>query len=607
MPWIRGSVYKPIADYGVIGDTRTAALVGVDGSVDWCCFPRFDSPSVFGALLDDEKGGRFRIEPVGDYTSHQRYFPLTNILLTSFHLHDGTGAFEVLDFMPAPNRAVPIASPHEIHRRVRGLRGEVAVEVRFEPRFDYARADTRLDVTGAGVRATDGVETIILSASEPCVWALDGAQRAAFARFTVTPRLDHWLVLRWGADDHAMASAAESQMKLEATAAFWNEWAGHISYSGLYRAEVERSALALKLLFYEPTGAVVAAATTSLPEEIGGVRNWDYRYCWLRDAAFTLSALNIVGLHDEARRFVDYLQWVSRDAGEPLQLMYGIGGERELAEHELSHLSGYRDSRPVRIGNHAYSQLQLDIYGELLAAVWLWHQQHRVDGEFWQLLVRIVDWVADNWHRPDSSIWEIRAEPRHYVHSKVMCWVALDRAIRLADELGAPPTLARWRAARDAVRADVLERGWNGEKGAFVQSYGSSSLDAANLLISVYGFLPGDDPRVVGTIQATLRELTRDGMIYRYTSDDGLPGEEGIFSICTFWLADALALSGDRASAERVFRRMLRFASPLGLYAEQIDPRTGDFLGNFPQAFTHIALINTARLIESGAGERPDR
>jgi GH15 family glucan-1,4-alpha-glucosidase len=606
MRWIRGSVYKPIAAYGVIGDTRTAALIGVDGSVDWCCFPRFDSPSVFGAVLDDEKGGRFRIQPVGDYTSHQRYFPLTNILLTSFHLHDGTGAIEVLDFMPAPDGALPIASPHEIHRRIRGLRGEVEVEIRFQPRFDYARADIWLDVTGAGVRATDGVETIILSSSEPCGWELDAAQQAAVTRLTISPRLDQWLVLRWGADDHSTASAAVSQMKLEETAAYWNDWAGNISYTGLYRAEVERSALALKLLFYEPTGAVVAAATTSLPEEIGGVRNWDYRYCWLRDAAFTLSALNIVGLHDEARRFVDYLQWVARDAGEPLQLMYGIGGERELPEHELSHLSGYRDSRPVRIGNHAYSQLQLDIYGELLAAVWLWHQQHPVDGEFWQLLVRIVDWVADNWHRPDSSIWEIRAEPRHYVHSKVMCWVALDRAIRLADQLGAPPTLPRWRAAREAVHADVIEHGWNEEKGAFVQSYGSSALDAANLLIGVYGFLPGDDPRMVGTIQATLRELTRDGMIYRYTSDDGLPGEEGIFSICTFWLADALALSGDHAFAERVFRRMLRFASPLGLYAEQIDPRTGDFLGNFPQAFTHIALINTARLIESAAGERAD-
>jgi GH15 family glucan-1,4-alpha-glucosidase len=599
MRWLRGSDYKPIAAYGVIGDTRTAALIGVDGSVDWCCFPRFDSPSVFGALLDNEQGGRFRIQPVRDYTSHQRYFPLTNILVTSFHLHDGTGAFEVLDFMPAPDGALPIASPHEIHRRVRGLRGEVEIEVCFEPRFDYARADTRLDITPDGVRATDGAETLMLSSSRPYDWALDEGHRSAVTTFRIVPRLDHWLVLRWGGDDDVGPTADESQVKLGETAAFWNEWAGDISYSGLYRAEVERSALALKLLFYEPTGAVVAAATTSLPEEIGGSRNWDYRYCWLRDAAFTLSALNIVGLHAEAQRFVDYLQWVARSSEEPLQLMYGIGGERDLPEQELSHLSGYRDSRPVRIGNHAYSQLQLDIYGELLGAVWLWHQQHPVDDEFWQLLVRIVDWVTENWHRPDSSIWEIRAEPRHYVHSKVMCWVALDRAIRLADQLGAPPTLQRWHAAREAIHADVLEHGWNEDRGAFVQSYGSTALDAANLLIGVYGFLPGDDPRMVATIRAILRELARDGMIYRYTSDDGLPGEEGIFSICTFWLADALALSGDRASAERVFRRMLRFASPLGLYAEQIDPRTGDLLGNFPQAFTHIALINTARMIDS--------
>jgi GH15 family glucan-1,4-alpha-glucosidase len=423
-------------------------------------------------------------------------------------------------------------------------------------------------------------------------------RKCATATFAVEPGTDRWLVLRWNVDGVEDVRADDSQRRLEATASYWNDWAGRLSYTGLYRAEVERSALALKLLFYEPTGAVVAAPTTSLPEEIGGVRNWDYRYCWLRDAAFTLSALNIVGLHDEARRFVRYLHWVASKSDEPLQIMYGIGGEMQLDEHELPHLSGYRDSAPVRIGNGAHSQLQLDIYGELLAAVALWHEQHLVDDEFWQLLVPIVDWVADNWQRPDSSIWEIRAEPRHYVYSKVMCWVALDRAIRMADELGKPSTLAHWIAQRDAIHGEVLERGWDADRNTFVQSYGSTALDAANLLVGVYGFIPGDDERMKGTIQATLRELTRDGMLYRYTSEDGLPGQEGVFSICTFWLADALVLCGDVAGGERVFRRMLRFANPLGLYSEQIDPGTGDFLGNFPQAFTHIALINTARLLE---------
>ena len=604
MPWLRESVFKPISAYGVIGDTRTAALVGADGSIDWCCFPRFDSPSVFGALLDDEIGGRFRVCPVGDYTSNQRYFPLTNILVTAFHLHDGSGSFELLDFMPAPDGAVPLAAPYEIHRRIRCLHGTVTVEVVFEPRFDYARAGTAVRVESGTVAATGASETLALTSPDPLDWAVAEDGRAARTTFDMRPGTDRWLVLRWNADSAERIRGSESRHRLEATASYWNEWAGGLSYTGLYRAEVERSALALKLLFYEPTGAVVAAPTTSLPEEIGGIRNWDYRYCWLRDAAFTLSAFNIVGLHDEARRFVRYLQWVASKSDDPLQIMYGVGGELRLDEHELGHLSGYRDSAPVRIGNGAHSQLQLDIYGELLAAVALWHEQNLVDEEFWQLLVSIVDWVADNWQLPDSSIWEIRAEPRHYVYSKVMCWVALDRAIRMADELGAPPSLDHWIEQRAAIHAQVMELGFDAERNTFVQSYGSTALDAANLLIGVYGFIPGDDPRMKGTIQATLHGLTRDGMLYRYTSEDGLAGQEGVFSICTFWLADALVLSGDVEGGERVFRRMLRFANPLGLFSEQIDPRTGDFLGNFPQAFTHIALINTARLLERGPNMR---
>jgi alpha,alpha-trehalase len=604
MRWIRGSVYKPISAYGVIGDTRTAALIGADGSIDWCCFPRFDSPSVFGALLDVSRGGRCRVHPAREYTSHQRYFPLTNILVTSFHLHDGSGAIEVLDFMPAPGEPA-IAAPHQIHRRIRGLRGTVEVAAEFAPRCDYARAPTRLRYAGGGVIADGGGESIAIAGSDALQWTLGEDSDAAYANFAVKPGRDVWLVLQWGVDDVEPASARASQQQLDATSAFWNDWAGDLGYAGLYRAEVERSALALKLLFYEPTGAVVAAATTALPEEIGGIRNWDYRYCWLRDAAFTLSAFNIVGLHEEAERFVHYLQWVAGRTEGPLQIMYGVGGETALIEEELPHLSGYRNSRPVRIGNGAHDQLQLDIYGELLATVFLWHERNLVDEPFWRLLVSIVDWVADNWHQPDSSIWEVRAEPRHYVYSKVMCWVALDRAIRMAGELGVPPTLDHWTAQRDAIREDVLRNGWNEEKQAFTQSYGSDCLDAANLLIPVYGFLPGDDPRIKATIQATLRELTRDGMLYRYTGGDGLPGQEGVFSICTFWLADALILSGDVESGERVFRRMLRFASSLGLYSEQIDPRTGDFLGNFPQAFTHIALINTAQLLEQAHASQP--
>jgi GH15 family glucan-1,4-alpha-glucosidase len=600
--WIRNSVYKPISAYGVIGDTRTAALIGVDGSIDWCCFPRFDSPSVFGALLDIAAGGHCRVHPAQQYTSHQRYFPLTNILVTSFHLHDGTGVVEVLDFMPAPGEPA-IAGPHEIHRRVRCLRGRVEMVFEFAPRFDYGRADTLLCCRDGGVFAEGAGETLAVAGSAALQWTLDDA--TAHASFKLQPGNDIWLVLRWGVDKAEPATAATSQARLEEAAAFWNRWAGNLTYDGLYRAEVERSALALKLLFYEPTGAVVAAITTALPEEVGGVRNWDYRYCWLRDAAFTLSAFNIVGLHEEAERFVRYLQWVAGKTAGPLQIMYGIGGETALTEESLPHLSGYRGSRPVRIGNGAHDQLQLDIYGELLATVFLWHERNLIDDAFWELLISLVDWVADNWHRPDSSIWEVRAELRHYVYSKVMCWVALDRAIRMARELGAPATLDHWIEQRDAIHREVLERGWDERRQTFTQSYGSAALDAANLLIPVYGFLPGDDPRMKGTIQQTIRELSRDGMLVRYTSNDGLPGQEGVFAICTFWLADALILAGDVEAGERVFRRMLRFASPHGLFSEQIDPRTGDLLGNFPQAFTHIALINTANLLEQAHAAAP--
>ncbi|HUH11660.1 MAG TPA: glycoside hydrolase family 15 protein [Longimicrobiales bacterium] len=598
---MRGTPYKPINGYGVIGDMRTAALVGLDGSIDWCCFPRFDSASVFGAILDDERGGRFRVRPTEPYTSEQRYLPLTNILVTTFHLHRRSGVVGVTDFMPAPGDR-SIAAHHEIHRRIRCVRGDVKLEVTFEPRFDYGRRPTRVERCAQGLRATDGREELTLSSPPEMSWDVDEARGTARAVVLAGMAENLWLVLRYDGDKPPPLEALRCQERLEETALFWNGWSTSISYAGLYRADVERSALALKLLFYEPTGAVVAAPTTSLPEHIGGVRNWDYRYCWLRDAAFTLSAFHILGQHEEADRFMRYLAWMARKSGPALQIMYGIGGETELVEEELPHLSGYRDSAPVRIGNGAHHQLQLDIYGELLEAAWLWHGQRLIEDDFWQLLARIVDWVAENWRRPDCGIWEVRAEPRHYVHSKVMCWVALDRAVRMAEELGGDGRVERWRVERDAVHAEVMRRGWSEERRAFVQSYGTDALDAANLIIPIVGFLPGEHPRVKDTIAATLRELTRDGMLHRYTSDDGLPAGEGVFSICTFWLADALILSGDLAHGERVFRRMLRFANHLGLFSEELDPSSGDFLGNFPQAFTHIALINTAHLLERAHG-----
>jgi GH15 family glucan-1,4-alpha-glucosidase len=594
------ATYKPISDYGLIGDMRTCALVGLDGSIDWCCFPRFDSASLFGALLDDRKGGRFRVRPTVPYTSTQRYLPATNVLVTSFHIEQ-SGVAEVLDFMPSLERGRELSAYHEIHRRIECTRGEVELEALFEPRFDYALSSVALVPRRHGVLATDlEDEAVAVAASESIWWEVDETGGAARARFRMQAGETAWIVLRYDDDEVYPVAHYESREKLEATIAFWDEWVSRIQYRGAFRAEVERSALVLKLLFYAPTGAVVAAPTTSLPEEIGGVRNWDYRFTWLRDAAFTLYSLHVLGQFDEANRFMDYLKRVCRKSSDHLQIMYGNGGERVLTEIELPHLEGYRNSRPVRIGNGAYDQLQLDVYGEVLETAYLWHQNNTMTEGLWSLLARLADWVAGNWRRQDSGLWEVRAGLQHYVFSKVMCWVALDRALRMADELGLEADREFWRTEREAIHAEVMECGWNEEKQAFTQYYGTDALDASNLLIGIVGFLPRDHPRVRSTVAATLNELTSvdQELVFRYINRDGLPGDEGVFSICTFWLADALILSGDVERGERIFRRMLRHANHLGLYSEELDPITGAFLGNFPQAFTHIALINTAHILE---------
>jgi len=601
---LRRPKYKPISDYGIIGDMRTAALVGLDGSIDWCCFPRFDSASLFAAILDHEKGGRFRIEPTAPYTSTQRYLPATNILVTSFHTDRG-GVVEVTDFMPSLERGRELSAYHEIHRRVHCTRGSVEVEILFEPRFDYGLSAVDLRARRHGVLATDREdEAVALSSIEDLWWVIDHDRRRATATLRLSAGESAWVVLRYDDDEVHPVGSYESQAKLDATAQFWDEWVSRIQYSGPYRAEVERSALVLKLLFYAPTGAVVAAATASLPEELGGVRNWDYRYCWLRDASFTLYALHVLGQYDEADRFMNYLKRVTRKSADHLQIMYGIGGERDLTERTLDHFEGYRGSGPVRIGNGAYDQLQLDVYGEVLETAFLWHHNNPMTEGLWALLSDLADWVAANWRRKDSGIWEVRAGVQHYVYSKVMCWVALDRAIQMAERLDLPGNIARWKAERDAIHAEVMEKGWSESKQSFVQYYGTDALDASNLLIPVVRFLPRDHPRVRSTIEATIRELTtaNQELVYRYINPDGLPGSEGVFSICTFWLADALLLSGETERGERIFKRMLRYANHVGLYSEEIDPETGEFLGNIPQAFTHIALINTAHVLEWAHG-----
>ena len=596
------SPYAPISAYAVIGDMRTAALVGLNGSIDWCCLPDFPSASTFAAILDASRGGRFQIAPVGTYTSEQRYLPATNVLVTAFH--GATGTFELCDFMPVGPDGRRPGFP-EIHRQVRCTRGQVDVSVCFSPRFDYGVKAAHLIPRRNGVLATDDDNEAAALAAPADVWWRLG-ENGATAEFRLRAGESAWFVLRYDDDEVLPIAAYHSAERLEQTIAFWDRWVATISYEGKHRAVVERSALTLKLLCYEPTGAIIAAPTTSLPEEIGGERNWDYRFVWLRDASFTLDALQGLGQHEEASSFMSFLRRITRKATDShLQIMYGVDGSRDLPERILPHLSGYFNSAPVRVGNAAVNQLQLDVYGEILATAYSWSRTSAIGEGTWWSLSRLVDWVSVHWVDPDSGIWEVRATEEHYVMSKVMCWVALDRGIRMAREFDLPANLERWEAARDAVWNEVMEKGWSAKRQSFVQFYGTEALDAANLVIPMVGFLPPDHERVKGTIAATLRVLTSEDreLVYRYRNDDGLPGEEGVFSICTFWLAQALVLSGDRDQGERIFCRMLKHANHVGLYSEELDPHSGGFAGNFPQGLTHIALINCAlALAAAGRG-----
>jgi GH15 family glucan-1,4-alpha-glucosidase len=591
--------YRPISSYALIGDLHTAALVGLNGSIDWCCFPYFDSPSVFASILDATRGGSFQVAPAVPHTSEQRYSPATNVLITTFSL-DAGGVLELTDFMPITSSGHRADFP-EIHRRVRCTRGEAEVVVRFAPRFDYGGSLIRLQPRWHGVLATDAQDDVLtLAGPRDIWWRFDGG--VAVAALKLLEGEQAWFVARYDDDEVRSIDHYQSDAKLKETTAFWDAWSARIQYTGRYRAVVERSALALKLMCFQPTGAIVAAPTTSLPEEIGGVRNWDYRYSWLRDSAFVLYSLNILGHVEEADRFMRFLKRVCRKTDDThLQIMYGIDGRRYLTERVVEQLEGYRRSGPVRVGNGAYDQLQLDVYGEVLETAYLWSRRHEVTEGTWLTLQRLVDWVADNWRRPDSGIWEVRAGLQHYVFSKVMCWVALDRGIRLARRFRLAADLTRWHAERAAVHAEVMEKGWSDAKQSFVQYYGTEALDASNLVIPMVHFLPSDHPRVRGTVAATLRELTSEDqeLVYRYRNEDGLPGEEGVFSICTFWLAEALAMSGDVERGERIFQRMLKHANHVGLYSEELNPSTGEFLGNHPQAFTHIALINCAHVLET--------
>ncbi len=588
--------YLPIGDYGVIGDLHTAALVGRNGSIDWWCAPRFDSPSVFGALLDAARGGRWRIAPAGEWTSEQRYLPATNILVTTFHAPAG-GVAAVTDFMPAgPARG----RAAEIHRRVSCPRDAVELDVTFEPRFDYGSLPAELIRRRHGVLATDAEDDVAtLSGPKDLAWSL--GEGRAVARLALKAGEDAWFVLRHDDDEVHPVEQYGSASKLDQTARWWDQWLSQLTYHGPYRQEVERSALALKLCSYEPTGAIIGAPTTSLPESQGGGRNWDYRFAWLRDASFVLYALERVGLASEVDAFLAFLKRVSRRSdGRHLQIMYGVDGRRDLPEQALEHLHGYRGARPVRTGNAAAGQFQLDVYGELLETISIWYRRRSVTEGLWQVLRHLVDWTAAHWRERDFSIWEARQEPKHYVYSKVMAWTALERGIRIAHRLELPADVGVWRREAAALHGEVVEKGWDPARATFVQAYGEPQLDASLLIIPKIGFLRREDPRVRSTLDAVRRELgtSCEELIFRYRAPDGITGTEGAFVPCSFWMVQNLALVGEFAEAERLFKNLLRRANPLGLLAEEIDPATGEHLGNFPQALSHSALLNTASMLE---------
>ncbi len=597
------NMYLPIGEHGVIGDLRTVALVGTDGTIDWYCCPRFDSPSVFAAILDRRRGGRYRIAPALEIgTVKQLYFPDTNVLITRFLTPMGVG--EVQDFMPV---APPGSTTQRLIRRVLCVRGEMRFRIEVEPRFDYGREPHETVVHEHGVVFRSRALTMALSSAI----GLEPRNDGVYGEFVLEPEETLAFVLETAPEDDGPRPCieAETRREFEGTVDFWRRWLGRSRYRGRWRETVHRSALLLKLLTYQPTGAMVAAPTTSLPEQIGGGRNWDYRYTWIRDTAFSLYALLRLGFTDEAARFMDWLtdrfrERVGHDSG-PLQIMYGIDGRAELTEEVLGHLEGYRGSAPVRIGNGAADQLQLDIYGELIDSVYLFNKHGTpISHAAWTDLARIVEWVCENWDRADEGIWETRGGRQHFTYSRLMSWVAVERAIRIARQRGLPADLVRWMAVRDEIYHQVMARGWNATRGAFVQHYDTEVLDASVLLMPLTKFVAPTDPLWLSTLDAISTELVSDSLVYRYNpeaSPDGLEGDEGTFSICSFWYVEALARAGRVDEARLAFEKMLTYANHVGLYSEEIGA-TGELLGNFPQAFTHLALISAAANLDRQLG-----
>ena len=584
-----------IEDYALIGDLQTAALVSRTGSIDWCCFPRFDSGACFAALLGDPNNGRWLVAPKTEVERTTRRYRHDTLILESVHT-TAEGAIRVIDFMP------PRGEAPDIVRIVEGLDGRVPMRSELVIRFDYGR-------TVPWVRRVDHARVAVAGPDALCFRTevdVRGEDMRTVAEFELAAGERVPFVLTWFPSHREIPDAIDAEHALSDTEDYWLDWAGKCGHYGDYHDELHQSLLVLKALTYAPTGGIVAAPTTSLPENLGGVRNWDYRYCWLRDAALTLLAMLNAGYRDEAEAWRGWL--LRAVAGDPadLQIMYGLAGERRLDELELDWLSGFAQSKPVRVGNAASEQLQLDVYGEVLDALY----RARADGlppddNAWAMIRKLLEWLEDGWRREDSGIWEVRGPARHFTHSKVMAWVAFDRAIRFHEEFDRQGAVDRWRALRDEIHAEVLEHGWSEERQSFTQSYGSEELDASLLLLPLVGFLPPADERIVSTVEAIRRELTVDGLVLRYrvgeqAADDGLPGDEGVFLPCSFWLTQVLALQGRHEEARELFERLLDLRNDVGLLSEEYDPRAGSQLGNFPQAFTHLALVDAAIALGEG-------
>lgn len=592
-----------IGDHGWIADGATGALIDRAGTLAWLCVPRFDSPAIFASLLDPRRGGCCFLGPAAGGDGRQRYLPRTNILATEFS--QGKSRIRVTDWMPARGMH-SLFRTGAVCRLLEALRGPMRVRMACHPRFDYGRDRARwerLDGSGHSGRwwMTQGPQELHLTASHD----LEPQGEGLAAEIELREGQCCWLVLNWG---EAAPAFQESGLRhsLDQTRRNWEDWARQGQYSGKYKELVLRSALVLKGLIYEPTGAFVAAPTTSLPEAPGGSRNWDYRYCWPRDSTFALYGLSLLGYHEEAGRFLHFLAHVASRQPLPLQVCYRVDGSANLPERELGYLEGYAGSRPVRVGNGAASQLQLDIYGEVLDAAYTYAKwRGGLERNVWEVLCTLADYAAAHWREPDNGIWEVRGGRRHFVYSKVMCWVALARALKLAETFGLPaPGAARWRQEAAAVRAAVFRQGYSRQVHAFVQSFGSQTVDASALLLPLVRFLKPHDPRMVATIRAVRRELARGPFLLRYANveADGVGGAEGAFSICSFWLTDCLTLLGKAQEARALFEQIISYRSPLGLFSEEIDwtspHRNQRLLGNFPQAFTHLALINAAHNLE---------